>query len=52
MSKLVGGNKVFNKHGISVNFYQLKINWSKVTKLGPKFIGFVWTANENNATSI
>ncbi len=44
--------QVFNKRGIYVNFYQLKINWRKVTKLGPKFTGFVGTDDENNAASI
>jgi hypothetical protein len=33
--------RVFNKHWISVNFYQLKINCCKATKLGPKLAGFL-----------
>ncbi len=42
--------RVFNKHRISVNFYQLKINWSKVTKIVPKLVGKL--VGENNAASI
>ncbi len=43
---------VFNKHWISLNCYQLKINWSKVTKIVTKLVGFCRMDNENNAMSI